>query len=102
VLNNLAVNYVPEALECLRRSLAIREAKLGPDHPNVALVLNNLGNCLRLERKYGGAETVLTRAMATLGTPGRESSYAIAVDSLAGFAPPKAGMKRQSSSIFSA
>ena len=89
MLNNLAVNYkrqdrIPEALDCLRRSLAIREAKLGPDHPNVALVLNNLGNCLRLERKYAEAETVLTRAMAILGTPGRELSYATAVDSLAG------------------
>jgi tetratricopeptide (TPR) repeat protein len=89
VLNNLAVNYkrqnrIPEALECLRRSLSIREAKLGPDHPNVALVLNNLGNCLRLERKYAEAEAVLTRAMTILGTPGQESSYATAVDSLAG------------------
>jgi len=86
-LNNLSVTYkrqerIPEALDCLRRALAIREAKLGPDHPDVGRVLNNLGNCLRLEKNYDEAETALTRAETILESS-QHKSFATVLDSLA-------------------
>ena len=88
LLNNLAVTYkrqerIPEALDCLRRALAIREAKLGSDHPAVGLVLNNLANCLRLEKNYTDAEAAVTRALAILENPPHQS-LPIVLDSFAG------------------
>jgi tetratricopeptide (TPR) repeat protein len=47
------------------------------------LVLNNLGNCLRLEKKYAEAESALTRAKAILENPPHKS-YPIVIDSFAG------------------
>src|SRR5260370_9720654 len=87
-LNNLSVTYkrqerIPEALDCLRRALAIRETHLGPDRPNVGLVLNNLGNCLRIEKNYGEAEAALTRAKTILHNPPHKS-FATVLDRLAG------------------
>jgi Tetratricopeptide repeat len=38
------------------RSLAIRERELGADHPDVATVVNNLGELFRMQKNYAEAE----------------------------------------------
>ena len=47
------------------------EAALGPDHPEVAIRLNNLGQLYRAQRRYAEAEPFYRRALtiaeATLG-----------------------------------
>ena len=42
-----------EATPKYRRSLAIREKVLGPDHPNVAISLNNLAGLLDIQVRVG-------------------------------------------------
>jgi len=54
-LNNLAALYddqgnYAEAAPLYRRSLAIRENTLGPEHPDVAKVLDNYAALLRKSR----------------------------------------------------
>ena len=44
--------------------LAIREAKLGKDHPDIAAPLNNLGCLSRIQGDYTGARPLLERALA--------------------------------------
>ena len=39
-----------------KRSLAIREKALGPDHPDVAMSLNNLAAFYRAQGRYADAE----------------------------------------------
>ena len=51
-LNNLAqllqdTNRLAEAEPLMRRALAIDEKSFGPDHPDVAIGLNNLASCFR-------------------------------------------------------
>jgi len=53
-----------EAEPLYHRSLAIREAKLGAEHPYVAASLNNLAELLRTQGKYGEAEPLYRRALA--------------------------------------
>jgi len=43
-----ATNRLGEAEPLMRRALAIDEASLGPEHPNVARDLNNLAELLRV------------------------------------------------------
>jgi tetratricopeptide (TPR) repeat protein len=45
-------------------ALAINEATLGPDHPEVAINLNNLGDLLRNLGRPGEARPLLERALA--------------------------------------
>src|SRR5208337_2496024 len=45
-----------EAEPLLRRALAIDEASYGPDHPNVAIRLNNLAQLLQATNRLGEAE----------------------------------------------
>ncbi len=59
-----------EAEPLYRRALAIGEATLGSDHPNVAIGLNNLANLLRETNRPGEAEPLHRRALAI-----REASY---------------------------
>ena len=47
-----------------RRSLAIAEKVLGPEHPNVATSLNNLASFYYVQRKYAEAEPLYRRALA--------------------------------------
>ena len=47
-----------------RRSLAILEAKLGPDHPDVATGLNNLAALYRAQGRYAEAEPLYRRSLA--------------------------------------
>ena len=53
-----------EAEPLFRRALAIREAALGPDHPDTATSLNNLAVLLRAQGRYAEAEPLLRRALA--------------------------------------
>jgi tetratricopeptide (TPR) repeat protein len=47
------------------RALAIAEAALGLDHPNVATCVNNLGSVLRAMGELEGARAHFERALAT-------------------------------------
>lgn len=46
-----------------RRSLEIREKKLGPDHLEVAQSLNNLANLLRSQGQYPAAQSLFERSL---------------------------------------
>jgi tetratricopeptide (TPR) repeat protein len=48
----------------MRRALAIDERSLGPDHPKVAIRLNNLAGLLRLTNRLAEAESLYRRALA--------------------------------------
>ena len=53
-----------EAESLGRRALAICEKALGPNHPDTAASLNNLGELLRSKGDYAGAELLYRRALA--------------------------------------
>jgi len=46
-----------------KRALAIREKQLGPDHPQVALGLNNLAELYRAQGRYADAEPLNKRSL---------------------------------------
>ncbi len=48
----------------LARAVAIREKALGPDHPDVAATLNNLGSVYKEQGRYEEAEPLHVRALA--------------------------------------
>src|SRR5205085_380647 len=48
----------------LRRALAIDEASYGPEHPNIAIRLNNLAKLLRATNRLCEAEPLHRRALA--------------------------------------
>jgi tetratricopeptide (TPR) repeat protein len=50
----------------MKRALAIREKALGPDHPDVAVSLNNLANLYDKLGRYGDAEQLFKRSLAIL------------------------------------
>ena len=52
-----------EAEPLYRRALAIREEKLGDDHPDVAQSLNNLALLLKTQGKLAEAEPLSRRAL---------------------------------------
>ncbi|WP_298367705.1 tetratricopeptide repeat protein [Azospirillum sp.] len=54
----------PAAVPLLTEALAIREKALGPDHPDTALSLNNLGYLYRAQGKLADAAPLYTRALA--------------------------------------
>ena len=77
VLNNLAQLYrlqnrLEEAEPLYRKALSIWEKALGPDHPDVARGLRNLGSCFVQEGKQRGALELFQRSAAifekTLGS----------------------------------
>ncbi len=53
-----------EAEPLYKRSLAITEKALGPEHPNVANSLNNLAELYRAQGKYAEAEPLYKRSLA--------------------------------------
>jgi tetratricopeptide (TPR) repeat protein len=68
-LNNLAALYraqgqYAQAEPLFKRSLAIREKALGPDHPDVATSLNNLAALFRKTGREKEAEALEKRAAA--------------------------------------
>ena len=52
-----------EAVSKLQRVLDIREEALGPDHPDVALTLHNLGFIYNAQGRYTEAKPLLQRAL---------------------------------------
>jgi tetratricopeptide (TPR) repeat protein len=54
---------MPRRSRC-SRALAIREKALGPDHPDVASSLNNLGNVYLRQGHYAESEPLHMRALA--------------------------------------
>jgi Tfp pilus assembly protein PilF len=48
-----------------KRSLAIREKALGPNHPDVATSLNNMGLLYERQGQYAEAEPLYKRALFT-------------------------------------
>ena len=67
--NNLGLLYMAqgkyvEAEPLLKRSLAIREKALGPEHPDVAQALENYGDLLRKMDRDAEAEKMEARAQA--------------------------------------
>jgi len=68
-LNNLALLYhaqgkYAEAESLYKRSLAIREKVLEPEHAHVAASLNNLAELYHAQGKYAEAEPLYKRAQA--------------------------------------
>ncbi len=55
---------MPRLSRLYKRSLAIREKALGPEHPNVAQSLNNLALLYDAQGKYAEAEPLYKRALA--------------------------------------
>ncbi len=47
-----------------KRSLAILEKALGPEHPNVAMSFNNLALLYEAQGRYGDAEPLYKRSLA--------------------------------------
>jgi len=69
LLNQLGIMYLTKSLYAeaeplMRRALAIDEASLGPDHPDVALDLNNLAQLLKDTNRLTEAEPLMRRALA--------------------------------------
>lgn len=68
-------------------ALAIDEKALGPEHPELAPILSNLGQLYATQGKYSEAEPLLKRALAidekTLG-PNAHLSVALVAEELAG------------------
>ena len=52
-----------EAIPLAQRTLTIREKSLGPDHPDVAVSLNNLAELYRAQGRYADAEPLHKRAL---------------------------------------
>ena len=52
-----------EAEGCYLRAIAIGEKALGPEHPNLAIRLNNLANLYSEQGKYEEAESLFKRAI---------------------------------------
>ena len=68
-LNNLAGSIrsqgrYADAEPLFKRSLAIREKALGPDHPDVAQSLNNLAELYQAQGRYADAEPLYKRSLA--------------------------------------
>lgn len=68
-LNNLALIYYirgrySEADLLFKRSLAIMEKVVGPEHLDVATTLNNIAELFEAQDKYAEAEPFLARARA--------------------------------------
>src|SRR5262249_41044542 len=60
----IQVGKSAEAIPLAQQVLAIREKLLGPDHPDVAMVLDGLGSLYKKEGRYTEAEALYKRALA--------------------------------------
>ena len=96
-----ATNRLAEAEPLYRRALAIDERSYGPDHPDVAIRLNNLAELLQATNRLAEAEPLDRRALAI-----DERSYgpdhpdvAIDLNNLARCSRPRTVWRRPSRSI---
>jgi tetratricopeptide (TPR) repeat protein len=64
----LELGELPAARATLERALAIEEAAYGPDHPEVAMTLGNLGNVQRELGELPVVRATLERALAIFKT----------------------------------
>jgi CHAT domain-containing protein/Tfp pilus assembly protein PilF len=64
VMTALDAGKYDDALPLAQRVLAIRDKALGPDHPDVAASLGNLGAVYQGKGEYGQAEPLYQRALA--------------------------------------
>jgi hypothetical protein len=71
-----ATNRLGDAEPLYRRALAIGEASLGNDHPNVATALNNLARLLQDTNRPGEAEPLLRRALVIFLSFQRDTGHA--------------------------
>ena len=60
----IAAGQYAEAQPPLEYALALREKGLGPEHPDVAVSLNNLAEIYRAQGRYADAEPLHKRALA--------------------------------------
>ena len=65
-----------EAEPLYRRSLAIEEKALGPDHPDLAISLHNIAGLYRAQGRYAEAEPPLEPAEAWVAYDAREATTA--------------------------
>ena len=68
LLNEVGIYFYYQAeyqrgVTCIKRSLEIREAQLGPEHPSTATSLNNLAELYRSMGRYGEAEPLYARSL---------------------------------------
>jgi tetratricopeptide (TPR) repeat protein len=79
------MNRLSEAEPLYRRALAIDERSYGPDHPKVAIRLDNLAQLLQATNRLVEAEPLMRRALATFErSPGPDHpDFAINLYSLA-------------------
>ena len=73
-----------------KRALAIREKALGPEHPDVAVSLNNLAVVYRAQAKYAEAEPLHKRALAIREKALGPDHLDVAI-SLENYVPSRAG-----------
>jgi tetratricopeptide (TPR) repeat protein len=74
-LNNLAALYArqgrnTEAERLFKQSVATMEKTLGPNHPDLADVLENLAGLYKDQGRYADAREVIKRSMAIRGKTG--------------------------------
>ena len=70
-----ATKRLGEAEPLYRRALAIDEKSFGPDHPNVAIRLNNLAQLLRATNRLAEAEPLMRRTVAIVVEFTRRTGY---------------------------
>jgi len=58
-----ATNRLDQAEPLMRRALKIDEDSFGPDHPDVAIDLNNLAGLLKATNRLDQAEPLMRRAL---------------------------------------
>ena len=97
-LNNLAIFYtdldrVDEAEPLLQEAIAIRVAIYGEQHPYVAVLVQNLGDAQRRERRYESAEKLLVAALGHLSALGQ----GVLPRSLDGAEQPRPSLSRDAS-----
>jgi hypothetical protein len=79
-LAKLEVAHDPtRATELLRRSLALREASEGPEHPDLGVTLNNLADTLRLQHDCREALPLYDRALTLMRKLGPNHPHVAAV-----------------------
>ena len=71
-----ATNRLGEAEPLYRRALAIDEASLGEDHPEVATDLNNLATLLQATNRLDDAEPLMRRVLAIVIAFQRDTGHA--------------------------
>jgi hypothetical protein len=70
-----ATNRLSEAESLMLRALAIDEQSYGDQHPDVAILLNNLAHLLEATNRLAEAEPLAWRAVAILSSFGKKNGH---------------------------